>query len=203
MPDTTPPKKRISLRLIFLSLILAALVFFLVLLISPLAINPINQVREQARKAEARTSAWTLTAALKGYYVQYGGKWPDFTGDGLFLDEKRQGQLLRVLRGKDPANNRSMIAFIEAKTAGRDSDSDHPYRSGISPETSAFFDPWGNPYRIAIDADDDEQIANPYSDDGPPIRARVIVWSLGKDGKQGSPANPHTSKGSDDVTSWQ
>jgi len=31
----------------------------------------------------------------------------------------------------------------------------------------------------------------------------VSSWSLGKDGKQGSPANPHTCKGSDDILSWQ
>ena len=184
-------------------MLLAGLVCFVLLLLSPLAINPINQVREQARKAEAKTSAWALAAALKSYYVQYGGKWPDFTGDGLFLDEKRQGQLLRVLLGKDPANNRSMVIFIEAHAAREGSDSSHPYLSGISPKTGAFFDPWGNPYRVTIDTDDDEQIANPYSNDGPPIHAHVIVWSLGKDGQQGSPANPHTFKGSDDVTSWQ
>ncbi len=62
----------------------------------------------------------------------------------------------------------------------------------------------GHPYRIAIDADDDNQITDPYSSKpGTEIQTRVIVWSLGKDGQQGAPANPRTNKGSDDVTSWQ
>ena len=164
-----------------------------------------------------------LTAALKAYYGEY-GRWPDFTGDGLFLDEKRQAQLLLtlsyvgtvvflnneerppkilgVLNGKDEANNPRKIIFFDGKMATKALLSGGRYCDGFNPETGAFLDPWGNPYRIAIDADGDGLITSPYTDEAP-VRTGVIVWSLGKDGKQGSPANPHTYKGSDDVTSWQ
>ena len=55
------------------------------------------------RRTETKTAVVSLTAALKAYYTEY-GKWPEFTGDGLFPDEKRQGQLVRMLCGKDEAN---------------------------------------------------------------------------------------------------
>ena len=139
-----------------------------------------------------------LATALKSYLIEY-GKWPSYAGDGLFLDETRNAQLMRTLCAKDEANNPRKIVFFEGKPARGSS---RAYYEGIDPETGACLDPWGNPYRIAIDADYDNVIANPYSDESP-ITTGVIVWSLGKDGKQGSPANPHTFKGSDDVTSWQ
>ena len=150
------------------------------------------------RKTEAKTCVLNLVAALNAYQSEY-GKWPDFTGDGLFLDTERQAQLMRVLCAQDEINNPHKIVFFEGRPASKRSGK---YCSGFHPETGAFLDTLGNPYRIAIDSDNDQQIANPYSDE-PPIERRVIVWSLGKDGKQGSPANPHTFKGSDDVTSWQ
>ena len=149
-------------------------------------------------KFEARIAATSLTAALQMYYSEY-GHWPDFTGNGLFLDEQRQARLLRVLMGKDEANNPSKIVFFEARIA---IESFWKYRSGIHPKTDTLLDPWGQPYRIALDLTGIGTIANFYPDDGP-IHSTVIVWSLGKDGQQGSPANPHTFKGSDDVTSWQ
>ena len=150
------------------------------------------------RKTEVKTAVIALNMAIKAYYTEY-GHWPDFTSDGLFLDEQRQGQLLRVLCAKDEVNNPRKILFFEAKTA---TESSGKYRNGIRPETGVFYDPWSQPYRIALDVRDIGTIANPYPDDGP-IHASVIVWSLGKDGQQGAPANPRTHNGSDDVTSWQ
>ncbi len=155
------------------------------------------------RKSETKTVISHLTSSLKAYYTEY-GKWPDFTGDGLFLDEKRQAQLIRMLCAKDETNNPRRIVFIEGKTAVKTSDSTRPYHSGINRESGAYFDPRGNLYRIVIDSDYDGEIANPYTDDPyKVIRLPVLVWSLGKDGKQGAPSNPRTSKGSDDILSWQ
>ena len=156
---------------------------------------------EDERGVTAKRDVLSLTTALKAYYTEY-GKWPDFTGDGLFLDENRQAQLLRTLCGKDEANNPRKIVFFEGKTATKVLGTRGQYRGGFSPETGAYLDPQGHPYRIAIDADYDNVVANPYSDD-PPIQTVVIVWSLGKDGQQGAPANPRTAEGSDDVTSWR
>ena len=151
-----------------------------------------------SRRGEAVAGSVNLMIALQDYHTQY-GHWPDFTGDGLFLDEQRQAQLLRVLLAKDEINNSRKIVFYEGKTATERSGK---YCSGFHPKTGVFLDPWGQPYRIALDTTGTGIITNPYPDDGP-ISASVIVWSLGKDGQQGAPANPRTAKGSDDICSWQ
>ena len=150
------------------------------------------------RKAEAKRQTTDLTNALKYYMIEY-GKWPPITGDGLFLDEKRQGQLMRILRAQEVPNNPRRVIFFECKAATERSGK---YFGGLHPKTSVLLDPWGHPYRIALDADYDDTIANPYPDD-PLIQTGFIVWSPGKDGQQGAPANPRTSKGSDDILSWQ
>ena len=65
-----------------------------------------------------------------------------------------------------------------------------------------FHDPWGAAYAFRMDADYDNQVANPYTADtgaGPTnIRQGVIAWSIGKDATQGT-----NYKTSDDVVSWQ
>lgn len=154
-------------------------------------------------RAVARANASQLTSALKAYYTEY-GRWPDVTDDGQFLDEARNARLMRILRAPDEVKNPQKIVFFEAPTATKSKGSKGRFGGGLHPETSALLDPWGNPYRILLDADYDDQIASPYPDDASPvIRVGVLVWSLGKDGVQGAPANPRTSRGSDDILSWQ
>jgi hypothetical protein len=184
--------------------ILAIVIVAVPLLFPAISCGPIER-----GKTEAKTCVVGISAALKAYFTEY-GKWPDYTGDGLFLDEARNAQLMRTLRAQDETNNPRKIVFFEGKTATKRRGSGAHYGGGFHPETGAFLDPQGNPYRIAIDSDNDGQVENPYSDgphSGNPhdtdILTSVIARSLGKDGKQGSPANPHTYKGSDDVTSWQ
>lgn len=191
--DDNPPNGSFWLRALT---VLAIAAVTIPLLFPAIGCGPIERGRSQAK-----SDVVSLKAALQAYNAEY-GKWPDFTDNGLFLDEKRQAQLLRMLQGKDEANNPRKIIFFEGRTATDVRGARGQYRGGCSPATGAYLDAQGNPYRIAIDADNDELIASPYPD-GSSLRINVIVWSLGKDGKQGSPANPHTSKGSDDVTSWQ
>ena len=191
VPDA-PRKKLVNGPRLIIYLLL--LVVLIILFVPP----QLGNVREPARRAEAKVNTIALNAALKAYHTEY-NKWPDFIGDGLFLTDQRQGQLMRVLRNKDPINNPRRIVFFEGR---EDAESPGKYRNAFNRETNVFYDPWGQPYRIAIDTTGTGTIANPYPDDGP-ITASVIVWSLGKDGQQGAPANPRTAKGSDDVMSWQ
>lgn len=59
----------------------------------------IGHPRERG-KSETKTALVAIIAALKAYHTEY-DKWPDFTGNGLFLDEERQARLMRVLCAKD------------------------------------------------------------------------------------------------------
>ena len=172
-----------------------SIVVWLIFAVCDFRIGPMGH---NDRVAEAEAAVRTLANSLRDYDAEY-GHWPQFTDDGFFLDEQRQARLLNVLRAKDKENNQHEMMFFADKDA---SGKPGHYRGGFSPETGAFLDPWGHPYRIALYTGWDEALPNPYPDGGP-IHASVIVWSLGKDGQQGAPANPRTAKGSDDVMSWQ
>jgi hypothetical protein len=73
----------------------------------------------------------------------------------------------------------------------------------------SYVDPWGNEYRIAIDADGDSHITNlPYSDfqGGNSPAVGVAAFSLGKDGALGHKGDGAYRNGgstSDDIISWQ
>lgn len=193
----------------------------------------INIAREQARKAQAKVDVVGIAAAVKQYYVEY-GKYPidptvaPTTGDMLYdpTSNVSNALLFNILRninvgapGQPNPYNPRAIVFFDGKTA---SDPVSP-RAGFVPSSSsggtltvgAFMDPWGSEYRVAIDADYNNQITNlPYLDfagatAGP--RTGVAVYSYGKDQKIGTngdgyyknPNNATTSTVSDDIISWQ
>ncbi len=93
-----------------------------------------------------------LTAAFRQYYTEY-GKWPDFTGDGMFVDAGRNARLMRVLTGHDDINNPHRISFFEGLTATKQEMWSDRLSGGFDPDTGTFLDPWGYPFRIVLDAD--------------------------------------------------
>ncbi len=148
----------------------------------------------EGRCVEASAGASQLAAALKNYYTEY-GHWPDFTGAGKFLDAEQNARLMHVLTAHDEVNDPRRIIFFEAKSAivqhGAAGDR---LSGGFDPTAGTFLDPWGNPYRIILDATNRGVIASPYAQDPDrAISASAIVWSLGKDGKQGDTDNEKTS----------
>jgi prepilin-type N-terminal cleavage/methylation domain-containing protein len=77
-----------------------------------------------------------------------------------------------------------------------------------------FRDPWGNPYIITIDMNDDNRCKDAYYSPSPQfeISGPVAVWSLGKDGlvefdppTSNNPPNPPKQAGrnKDNVLSWK
>jgi prepilin-type N-terminal cleavage/methylation domain-containing protein len=186
----------------------------------------IGIAKEQARKAQARTDVVGICAAVKQYYAEY-GKYPldpavaPTTGDALYGDSSATSNhllfdILRNLNSTAPGQpnpyNPRAINFFDGKTA---SDANAP-RAGFVPSTSsgsfpagAFMDPWGSEYRIAVDADYDNQITNlTYVDfitqNGP--RTGVAAYSFGKDQMQGNKGDKTYKNGtttSDDIISWQ
>jgi prepilin-type N-terminal cleavage/methylation domain-containing protein len=188
----------------------------------------INIAKDQARKAEARTAVTGIAAAVKSYYTEY-GKYPlgqkgidnaAAPQDVMFGDgTNKTSDLFNILRNIGPgmgqanAFNPRAIVFFDGKTA---SDPASP-KSGFVPNNTtsnlapgAYIDPWGNEYRIAIDGDYDNHIANlPYTDfqgTNAPVTG-VCVFSIGKDSAVGDkkmgPAYRNGSTISDDIISWQ
>jgi len=118
--------------------------------------------------------------------------------------------LFDELRGVTDSMNTRQIVCLSPPDA---KDPTTP-RGGIAPSTSAaagqFFDPWGTPYKVRMDWDYDNQVANPYATNAgnaPLLRSGVISWSLGKDRQSqtsaATPADKKAGTNNDDVISWQ
>lgn len=185
--------------------------------------NPGGMPRDQARRAEARTAVVSITTALNAYREEY-GKYPFDDVDGAPMNSDvlfgttgglSNARLFNVLRNNTSSPeaakyNPRGIVFFDGRTV---SDPAHP-RSGFVPaiagaaNAGAFVDPWGNEYRIAIDANYDQIISNlPYADfqntNAPHVG--VAVFSLGKDGQLGKKGDNTFQRGSDqsdDIVSW-
>jgi prepilin-type N-terminal cleavage/methylation domain-containing protein len=201
----------------------------------------IGIAKEQARRAQAKTDTVGISAAIKQYYSEY-GKYPlgaqaaaTPTGDMLFGNTTAMSnqQVFDILRninsttaGKPNDYNPRAIVFFDGKTA---SDPANP-RAGFVPSNKtsatatigAYMDPWGSEYRIAMDADYDNQIDGPnsqpavlgYNDFVSPNNPRtgVAVFSFGKDQAQGTAKTAgaagdmwykNGTTASDDIISWQ
>jgi hypothetical protein len=107
--------------------------------------------------------------------------------------------------------NPRKIRFLEAQDA-KNLGKEAKERTGIGSK-GQYLDPWGGAdgyYRLVIDADYNNLVANPYSANAgtkgtPPdggLSTGVIAWSLGRDGVGGKDdKNAGTAK--DDVITWQ
>ena len=146
-----------------------------------------GKVIESAKKAQARNDIKSIEEAVRNYTIEYSrlpilpsqlggtGGWA-----GLRSGIAQGEELLRALSGADDAaipNPRGLV-FLEGKIV------DDP-RGGMTTangETtpSGFWDPWGNPYQVFLDADMDRKI-NPGDPDEPTqeIVSSVLVASTG------------------------
>ena len=186
----------------------------------------ITVVKEQARKAEAKTACTAIVAAVKAYNTEY-GKYPVLdnkpSGDLWYGDTsagaaKDNSTLFSTLRAKVVAAsgaadyNPRKIIFFEGKDASNPTAPKGGFAAtGSSGIVGAFYDPWGSQYNVIIDADYDNSITIvPHKDfkgttTGP--QTGCVAFSLGKDGIVGSSATNGNYKSgsntSDDILSWQ
>ncbi len=131
-----------------------------------------------------------------------------------------------VTPNKDHVKNIQGIKFLNAQA------SNDPTSSGVD-QTGVYRDPWGNPYIISMDLNFDEKCADVYykqkgvsQDTGSSgyyglfnsvdpsgngnnftFNEKVMVWSLGPDGKYINPATPpakaNTGFNRDNILSWK
>jgi len=215
--------RRIRKHTCAFTLIEILVVMTLIAILVGIGVPAFTSVMEQARKTNAKNEEQQIVAAVNAFYTDY-GKYPLATDDSIISNNADLFFTLRaVASGANAANaiNTRAIVFIQPPA----SKVSNPGRSGVdvvvgSPTFGAWFDPWGSQYRIRIDGDYDNQLANPYADTPPPggatLNLGVIVWSFGKNGALGGgpaavgPAG-FTSEGgsannffgSGDVISWQ
>ncbi len=181
-----------------------------IIILMGLAFPAFTSVQNSARKTQAKNDLVQIVTAVNAFYTEY-GKYPVVTGDTQITISS---DLFYSLRGVASANasNPRQIVFISPPDV---KDANNP-RSGIATKDTTInsiavkngelVDPWGTPYKIAIDGTYDNQVANPYGSTGGagsnPVRQGVIAWSLGADGTLGKVGN-NIYSGSDDVISWQ
>jgi prepilin-type N-terminal cleavage/methylation domain-containing protein len=161
-------------------------------------------VLERAKKVQAKNDLTQIVTAVNAFYTEY-GRYPlasTVTTDtaatcGAGLSSSKA--VFDELRGKSTTLNTRQVIFI---SPSEDTSQINP--KGKLGSDGQFYDTWGFAYAIRIDADYDNQVANPYTGSGgagaDPIRQGVITWSVGKDGTLGQ-SGKYTS--SDDVISWQ
>ena len=178
-------------------------VIVIITVLMGLAFPVFQGVLNQAKRTQAKSDLMQIVIAVNAYSAEYGRypHTPTAPGDTTYGAATTNDQLFNELRAVAATENARGIVFLSPPDA---KDVSNP-RAGISlaPATAGqYFDPWGKPYKMAIDGNYDNQIANPYTPDtgaGPnPLRQGVIAWSFGNDKNQGTDFKP-----SDDVISWQ
>jgi prepilin-type N-terminal cleavage/methylation domain-containing protein len=190
------------------TLIELLVVIVIIAVLMGLAFPVFQSIQNQAKKTQAKNDVTQIVTAVNAFYTEY-GKYPlpaDASGDGYSVGGTGASSkpIFDALRGLDLLLNPRQIVFLSPADA---KDPTSP-RSGIGTTTGPgqFYDPWGMPYAMRIDADYDNQVPNPYTADtgagSAKIRQGIIAWSLGKDQKGGTGSKTSTDS-NDDVISWQ
>jgi prepilin-type N-terminal cleavage/methylation domain-containing protein len=167
-------------------------------------IFPVFQgVQDRARKVQAKNDLTQIVTAVNAFYTEYGRYPTDQTTDaaatygGVGTSSKF---VFDELRAKTATLNTRQVVFISPPE-----DSSQTSPKGKIGSDGQFRDPWANAYAFRMDADYDNQVANPYGTNGAgadPVRQGVIAWSFGKDVQLGNQGDSKYT-GSDDVISWQ
>jgi hypothetical protein len=151
---------------------------------------------DTAETTRARTTMVQLALAFDNFYENYQylpGAGETATDTVLKSAAPDGSPLLAALLGLRSAvdENPKQIAFFQTKPAKDKKDGLHR-----TDNTADLYDPWGNPYFVLLNYDNDNQLRHPGSNEIFFDR-RVVVWSLGPDGKSGT---PETDK--DNIYSW-
>jgi type II secretory pathway pseudopilin PulG len=194
------------------TLIELLVVISIIIILMGLLFPAFRGVQDQAKRTQAKNDLTQIVTAVNAFYSEYGRYPTNAVADASAKfgpGGAANNGLFDELRGASvtPLNTRQIV-FINPPDA---KDQTNP-RGGIRNSDNQWFDPWGTPYAIALDADYDNAVApNPYGGSGGaganPIRQGVIAWSLGKDTRLGNNGDNifKTAAGvqSDDVISWQ
>jgi hypothetical protein len=148
----------------------------------------------KAKRVTTLATATAIETAVNNIYSEY-GRMPD-VGERVTTDSASGVKLLIILLGLEgpsanPINPRG-IKFLSVKEGRNRKGGLIHALDGNLPE--GLFDPYGNPYTVILDTDDDEQLH--FEIAGRPVHLkgrRVAVFSPGADRKPGT---------GDDVTTW-
>jgi prepilin-type N-terminal cleavage/methylation domain-containing protein len=151
-------------------------------------------IMKRARNSNAKGDAGIVAATVMKYRMEY-NRWPPLTpavDPDVFQTDKEWIAVMSPAPGSPRSvANFNMIVFFEASGGALQTDP-------AKPNLGAFVDPWGNPFQYRVDVDGDETIPSPDPNEGKDIKASVIAWSSGEDGKGDTP-----EVWKDNVKSWE
>jgi type II secretion system protein G len=192
------------------TLIELLVVITIIVILMGLLFPAFRGVQDQAKKTQAKNDVTQIATAINAFYTEYGRYPTTATTDSAatYGTSNPNDTLFNELRALPGASlNTRQIVFLSPPDV---KDGANP-RSGIgtTTKTGQYFDPWGTPYNVEMDADYDNQIAtNPYGNNNgagtSPLRQSAIAWSFGSDATLGDKKSGSTKfTNSDDVISWQ
>ncbi|HME87584.1 MAG TPA: prepilin-type N-terminal cleavage/methylation domain-containing protein [Chthoniobacterales bacterium] len=182
------------------------IVIAIIVILMGLLFPAFKGVQDQAKRTQAKNDLTQIVTAVNAFYTEY-GKYPTTvtSGDATYGpggSDTENGDVFKELRGTSTALNTRQVVFINPPVA---KDQTNP-KSGIKSSSSGYYDPWGTEYAVAMDANYDNQVANPYGNNNgagaDPLRQGAIAWSLGKDTALGNNGDGKYTN-SDDAISWQ
>ena len=185
------------------TLIELLVVIMIIAVLMGLAFPAFQGVQNSAKRTQAKNDLVQIVTAVNAFYTEYGRYPTTRTPDVVFGPTGVNGndELLDELRaiGTPPLNTRA-IMFISPPDAKDQTNS----KGGIKTSDRQWYDPWGTPYSVKIDADYNNELDNPYGTGagGSKLRLGVVAWSFGKD-KGTDASDKNASKAKDDVISWQ
>jgi prepilin-type N-terminal cleavage/methylation domain-containing protein len=231
MMGMSPTRTRVAFTLIELLTVIAIIAILMGLLLPAL-----NAAKNAARKAQAKNDETQLVTAVKAFYTDYGVYPVDpaigGTNDveyGNSADTYHNHDLINVLRASGSTslgtaavniNTRQVIyldvPLVKNTTAPKSGLGTGSESTGYG--AGEWYDPWGVPYIVAVDANYDGYIDNPsmvllkYTstsmnylqyNGGNALQTGCVAGSFGLDGVQGSATSPKSYTNSDDVLSWE
>ena len=128
----------------------------------------------RAKRSNAKGDAGVVTTVLLKYQAEY-NRWPSTYAPGVKdTTDADWVHMMGPKPGSGPVpTNPKRIVFFEPSAGA--------LAPTNTPDAGAFVDPWGKPFKFALDVDGDGQIDNPDGV-GAKIRARALAWSAGPDG---------------------
>jgi len=160
-------------------------VIAIIALLAALVFPMIQRAQKAADLRKAQIEVEALASALRAYLQEY-SRWP--VGNAAEGDVNIT--IVKILTAHPDArtqNPRGRI-FLRLNTVATNA-------------SGAVIDPWGNPYRFALDSDMSGGIGNAHDPDGvyKALPGKIVaVWSRGPNGKSDPPDSPDY----DDITSW-
>jgi prepilin-type N-terminal cleavage/methylation domain-containing protein len=126
-------------------------------------------------------------------------------------------ELLAILRGPKlaPQNNSALVQLARDRNPRNLTLFEAKVVSGTGPglgTDGVLRDPWGNPYLITIDMNDDDRCLDGYygvlrkgTAPEPEVKASVLIWSFGPDGQATDDSNvgPKGGVNKDNILSWE